>query len=198
VNHTFLRPTLTPVTSAKTQCADWPCPESITRTCSPSAERFSDPAAGALTRAGAVPKALTVFSTEGDVARYLSGFGRTGDHRSVTVTEKWQIAGSSNYGGIWQATPTWAFKAGYAWMSRGRTIRNRPAFHSSDRHWLTLGTQSERRAKRLHGGIAAVGIFVVSQRSKRLTSSFITICLPQSEDPAARDSTTKAEYELGR
>jgi long-chain fatty acid transport protein len=58
------------------------------------------------------------------------------------VTEKWQNTWQYNVGGIWQATPQWQFKAGYAYdespVNEDYVTARIP---SQDRHWLTLGAQ---------------------------------------------------------
>lgn len=57
------------------------------------------------------------------------------------VTEKWKNTWQFNLGGIWQATPEWAFKAGYAWDESPVDQYLTARIPSSDRHWLTLGSQ---------------------------------------------------------
>ncbi len=58
------------------------------------------------------------------------------------VTEKWQNTWQFNLGGIWQATPEWALKAGYAWDESPVNEQYVTArIPSEDRHWLTLGAQ---------------------------------------------------------
>lgn len=58
------------------------------------------------------------------------------------VTEKWNNTWQFNLGGIWQATPEWALKAGYAWDESPVNEQYVTArIPSQDRHWLTLGTQ---------------------------------------------------------
>ncbi|PHQ25614.1 aromatic hydrocarbon degradation protein [Marinobacter guineae] len=58
------------------------------------------------------------------------------------ITEKWQNTWQFNLGAIWQATPEWAFKTGYAFdespVSENFATARIP---SNDRHWLTLGAQ---------------------------------------------------------
>ncbi|MBO6851892.1 MAG: TonB-dependent receptor [Marinobacter sp.] len=58
------------------------------------------------------------------------------------VTEKWQNTWQFNVGAIWQATPEWAFKTGYAFdespVNEDYVTARIP---SNDRHWLTLGAQ---------------------------------------------------------
>ena len=58
------------------------------------------------------------------------------------VTERWKNTWQFNLGGIWQATPQWAFKAGYAWDESPVNEKYVTAcIPSQDRHWLTLGAQ---------------------------------------------------------
>ena len=44
-------------------------------------------------------------------------------------------------GSVWQATPQWALKAGYAWDESPVDQYLTARIPSSDRHWLTLGAQ---------------------------------------------------------
>lgn len=57
------------------------------------------------------------------------------------IPEEWSNTWQLNVGGIWQATPEWAFKAGYAWDESPVDKILTARIPSSDRHWLTLGTQ---------------------------------------------------------
>ncbi len=57
------------------------------------------------------------------------------------VTEQWKNSWQLNAGAIWQATPAWAFKAGYAWDESPVDDYVTARIPSSDRHWLTLGAQ---------------------------------------------------------
>jgi len=57
------------------------------------------------------------------------------------ITEKWKNTWQFNVGGIWQATPEWALKAGYAWDESPVDDYLTARIPSSDRHWLTLGAQ---------------------------------------------------------
>lgn len=58
------------------------------------------------------------------------------------ITEQWENTWQFNVGAIWQATPAWAFKAGYAFDESPVNESNVTArIPSEDRHWLTLGTQ---------------------------------------------------------
>jgi len=57
------------------------------------------------------------------------------------VTEKWKNTWQFNVGGIWQATPAWKLKAGYAYDESPVDEYVTARIPSQDRHWLTLGTQ---------------------------------------------------------
>ena len=57
------------------------------------------------------------------------------------VTEEWKNTWQVNVGGIWQATPAWAFKAGYAFDESPVDQYVTARIPSTDRHWLTLGAQ---------------------------------------------------------
>ncbi|MFB2762294.1 OmpP1/FadL family transporter [Marinobacter shengliensis] len=57
------------------------------------------------------------------------------------VTEEWKNTWQVNVGGIWQATPAWAFKAGYAYDESPVDQYVTARIPSTDRHWLTLGAQ---------------------------------------------------------
>lgn len=66
-----------------------------------------------------------------------------GDPRMVAhIAENWEDTWQVNVGGSWQATPEWAFKAGYAYDQSPVSDRFRTArIPSGDREWLTLGAQ---------------------------------------------------------
>jgi len=137
---------------------------------------------------------LDVFSTEGDGGQISQALGRTGDKPLSHVTEKWQNTWQFNVGGIWQATPAWAFKAGYAWDESpvGEFVTARVP--SSDRHWLTLGTQW-KDAPSGWTVDAAIGtlLFVNDPKINEFVYKYDA---PSQKDPAARDSNYKGEYEL--
>lgn len=58
------------------------------------------------------------------------------------VSENWNDTWQVNVGAIWQATPSWAFKAGYAYDESPVNENFMTArIPSDDRQWLTLGTQ---------------------------------------------------------
>jgi len=78
----------------------------------------------------------------------ISREGAPGEVSSVSgypyinhVTERWKNTWQFNLGGIWQATPAWAFKAGYAWDESPVDQYVTARIPSEDRHWLTLGAQ---------------------------------------------------------
>ncbi|MCL7945646.1 outer membrane protein transport protein [Marinobacter sp. ATCH36] len=81
---------------------------------------------------------LDVVSREGGQGAISSASGDPISH----VTEDWQNTWQFNLGGIWQATPEWAFKTGYAFdespVNEDYVTARIP---SNDRHWLTLGAQ---------------------------------------------------------
>lgn len=80
---------------------------------------------------------LDINSREGGAGQISSVSGDPITH----VTEKWKNTWQFNLGGIWQATPEWALKAGYAWDESPVDEFVTARIPSSDRHWLTLGAQ---------------------------------------------------------
>jgi long-chain fatty acid transport protein len=89
---------------------------------------------------------LDIVSREGssgNVSQILGGLSPMGAPDPINhVTEKWENTWQFNLGGIWQATPAWAFKAGYAFDESPVNDKFVTArIPSQDRHWLTLGTQ---------------------------------------------------------
>ncbi|WP_111498073.1 MULTISPECIES: OmpP1/FadL family transporter [Marinobacter] len=89
-------------------------------------------------------EALDVVSREENGAiSSVSGAAKYGDSDIIGhVSENWNDTWQFNVGAIWQATPHWAFKTGYAYDQSPvdedfRTAR----VPSDDRHWLSLGTQ---------------------------------------------------------
>jgi len=57
------------------------------------------------------------------------------------IPEEWSNTWQANVGGIWQANESWAFKAGYAYDESPVDQYVTARIPSTDRHWLTLGTQ---------------------------------------------------------
>ncbi|MBZ2170359.1 OmpP1/FadL family transporter [Marinobacter sp. F4216] len=88
---------------------------------------------------------LDIRSREGNAGQVSSALGLTpGETESDPishVTEDWKNTWQFNLGGIWQATPAWAFKAGYAWDESPVQDFVTARIPSEDRHWLTLGAQ---------------------------------------------------------
>lgn len=84
---------------------------------------------------------LDIFSREGQSGEISRATGRQPGQPITHITEKWNNTWEFNLGGIWQATPEWALKAGYAWQESpvGDFVTAR--IPSSDRHWLSLGAQ---------------------------------------------------------
>ncbi|MDX1755130.1 MAG: outer membrane protein transport protein [Marinobacter sp.] len=87
--------------------------------------------------------ALDVISREDDGAISALGGPKYGSPEYVGhVSENWRDTWQANVGVIWQATPAWALKAGYAYDESPVNENFRTArIPSDDRQWLTLGTQ---------------------------------------------------------
>lgn len=88
-------------------------------------------------------EALDVVSREDDGAISSRTGPDLGDEGLIThVSENWKDTWQANIGAIWQATPEWALKAGYAWDESPVNDDFRTArIPSGDRDWLTLGAQ---------------------------------------------------------
>ncbi|NWO04859.1 MAG: TonB-dependent receptor [Alteromonadaceae bacterium] len=121
--------------------------------------------------------------------------GAPGSNQITHIPEKWQNTWQFNVGGIWQATPEWALKAGYAWDESPVDKYVTARIPSSDRHWLTLGAQW----KSVDSGWtvdAAVGTLLfkddpkVDDREYKLTAN-------GTEPKASAGATSyEAEYDL--
>lgn len=88
-------------------------------------------------------EALDIVSREdnGPVSSQ-AGPGLGDDSLIAHVSENWKDTWQANVGAIWQATPEWALKAGYAWDESPVNDDFRTArIPSGDREWLTLGAQ---------------------------------------------------------
>jgi long-chain fatty acid transport protein len=88
-------------------------------------------------------EALDIVSREenGPVSS-RTGPGLGNDRLIAHVAENWQDTWQANIGAIWQATPEWALKTGYAWDESPVNDDFRTArIPSGDREWLTLGAQ---------------------------------------------------------
>lgn len=86
-------------------------------------------------------EALDIFSNEGDSGTISQATGRTGDDPISHTTEEWKNTWQFNVGGIWQVSPVWALKAGYAFDESPVDKYVTARIPSEDRHWLTLGAQ---------------------------------------------------------
>ena len=85
---------------------------------------------------------LDIYSREGDSGTISQTVGRTGDENPIThITEKWKNTWQFNVGGVWQVSPVWALKAGYAFDESPVDEYVTARIPSEDRHWLTLGAQ---------------------------------------------------------
>jgi long-chain fatty acid transport protein len=138
---------------------------------------------------------LDVFSREGDGGQVSATLGRQGDDNPIThVTEKWKNNWQFNVGTVWQATPAWAFKAGYAWDESpvGEFITAR--IPSSDRHWLTLGTQWKDTSSGWTVD-ASVGTLLFTDDPKIDEFNYLHTA-PTQKDPNAGASNYQGEYEL--
>lgn len=131
-----------------------------------------------------------------DSSKPLTSKSPGGMPNQLTHTpEEWSNTWQLNVGGIWQATPEWALKAGYAWDESPVDKYVTARIPSSDRHWLTLGAQW-KPAQSGWTLDAAVGTLLftddpkVSDRSYELTSSGT---VPKATDP---NSAYKGEYDL--
>ncbi|PXX88953.1 aromatic hydrocarbon degradation protein [Marinobacter vulgaris] len=88
-------------------------------------------------------EALDIVSREDDGPVSSRTGPNLGDDDLIShVSENWQDTWQANVGAIWQATPEWAFKTGYAWDESPVNDDFRTArIPSGDREWLTLGAQ---------------------------------------------------------
>lgn len=88
-------------------------------------------------------EALDIVSREENGAVSSQTGPDLGDDRLIAhVSENWEDTWQANIGAIWQTTPEWALKAGYAWDESPVNDDFRTArIPSGDRDWLTLGAQ---------------------------------------------------------
>ncbi|MGP9831691.1 OmpP1/FadL family transporter [Marinobacter sp. NSM] len=88
---------------------------------------------------------LDIVSREGETGQVSGILGALNGGQAPDpinhVTEEWKNTWQFNLGGIWQATPAWAFKAGYAYDESPVDQYVTARIPSTDRHWLTLGAQ---------------------------------------------------------
>lgn len=108
------------------------------------------------------------------------------------ITEEWKNTWQFNVGSIWQATPEWALKAGYAFDESPVDEYVTARIPSEDRHWLTLGAQW----KDVQSGWAvdvAVGTLIFADDAKVDDNEY------SHTDPTGNPSTPAnytAEYDL--
>ncbi|NWN92846.1 TonB-dependent receptor [Marinobacter adhaerens] len=137
---------------------------------------------------------LDVYSTEGPKGAVSDATGRKGDKPITHITEKWKNTWQFNVGSIWQVTPEWALKAGYAWDESPVDNYITARIPSSDRHWLTLGGQW----KSLDTGWtvdAAVGTLLFTDDPSINEFTYLHE-EPGQKDPTAGKSNYKGKYDL--
>ncbi|WP_323752181.1 OmpP1/FadL family transporter [Marinobacter sp.] len=137
---------------------------------------------------------LDIFSREGDSGQISQVTGRTGDTPVTHITEKWKDTWQFNVGGIWQASPEWAFKAGYAFDESPVDQYLTARIPSEDRHWLTLGTQWSDVASGWTVD-AAIGTLIFADDAKVDEYQYLHSA-PSQKDPNAGASNYTGEYEL--
>ncbi|MBK1852893.1 MULTISPECIES: OmpP1/FadL family transporter [unclassified Marinobacter] len=134
---------------------------------------------------------LDIISREGGAGQVSSV---TGSEIITHITEKWKNTWQFNVGSIWQVTPEWALKAGYAWDESPVDNYVTARIPSSDRHWLTLGGQW-KSANNGWAVDAAVGTLLFTDDPKVDEYSYLHAA-PSQKDPSAGASNYKGEYEL--
>jgi len=137
---------------------------------------------------------LDINSREGASGDVSKATGRTGDTPITHITEKWKNTWQFNVGGIWQATPEWAFKAGYAFDESPVDQFVTARIPSEDRHWLTLGAQWNDVASGWTVD-AAVGTLIFADDVK-VNEFQYQHDAPSQKDPNAGASNYTGEYEL--
>ncbi|WP_417564892.1 OmpP1/FadL family transporter [Marinobacter sp.] len=111
------------------------------------------------------------------------------------IPEKWDNTWQFNLGGVWQATPKWAFKAGYAWDESPVDKYVTARIPSSDRHWLSLGTQWSDASSGWTVD-AAVGTLLFTDDAKVSDQPYILTASGTQPNPADPNSGYEAEYDL--
>jgi len=140
-------------------------------------------------------EALNIYGT--DSSKPVTSGNSGGPNGQLThIPEYWQNTWQFNLGGVWQATPAWAFKAGYAWDESPVDDFITARIPSSDRHWLTLGTQW----KDVQSGWtvdAAVGTLLFTDDPKLNEFSYVLDAGGNTQKNASDpNSNYKGEYEL--
>ncbi len=140
-------------------------------------------------------EALNIYGT--DPSKPITNKSPGGpDGQLSHIPEYWQNTWQFNLGGIWQVTPAWAFKAGYAWDESPVDDYITARIPSSDRHWLTLGTQW-KDAQSGWTVDAAVGTLLFTDDPEINEVNYVVNSAgntePNSADP---NSNYQGEYEL--
>jgi long-chain fatty acid transport protein len=139
-------------------------------------------------------EALNVYGT--DSTKPVTGRSPGGTSGLIThIPEKWDNTWQFNVGGVWQATPKWAFKAGYAWDESPVDEYVTARIPSSDRHWLSLGTQWADASSGWTVD-AAVGTLLFTDDARVSDQSNILTASGTQPNPADPNSGYEAEYEL--
>ncbi len=110
------------------------------------------------------------------------------------TTEKWHNTWQVNLGGVWQVSPVWALKAGYAYDESPVDEYVTARIPSEDRHWLTLGAQWKNPASGWTVD-AAIGTLIFKDDAE-VDEYFYQHSAPTVKDPAYGLSNYQAEYEL--
>ena len=134
---------------------------------------------------------LDVYSAENNNGEVADLLETQGDQPLTHVTEKWKNTWQFNVGGIWQATPEWQLKAGYAYDESPVDEYVTARIPSQDRHWLTLGTQwKDARSGWTVDG--AVGTLIFDGNAKVSDREY------SHDNPTVQSSNASydAEYEL--
>lgn len=111
------------------------------------------------------------------------------------IPEEWKNTWQVNLGGVWQASPEWAFKAGYAFDQSPVDEFVTARIPSTDRHWLTLGTQW-KHAQSGWTVDAAVGTLLFRDDPDVSDRSYVLTPGGTIENPTDPFSSYDAEYEL--
>jgi long-chain fatty acid transport protein len=111
------------------------------------------------------------------------------------VPEQWKNTWQFNVGGIWQATPEWALKAGYAWDESPVNKVVTARIPSSDRHWLTLGAQW-KPAQSGWTVDAAVGTLLFKDDPKVEDKAYVLTPAGTIQNPVDPNSRYEGEYDL--
>ncbi|WP_432210511.1 OmpP1/FadL family transporter [Marinobacter alkaliphilus] len=111
------------------------------------------------------------------------------------IPEEWKNTWQLNVGGIWQATPEWAFKAGYAFDQSPVDEFVTARIPSTDRHWLTLGTQW-KHAQSGWTVDAAVGTLLFKDDPKVSDRSYVLTPNGTIDNPTDPFSSYEAEYDV--